>query len=186
MALRHPPRKSDNPYTTESTHPPSQYQRRTVGYTDRLQPISLPVGRTKRAFASGGEAVSSWLRILGVAAACLGATWNWGSAQANSQGAVPRVTELAGSRNRPGLFTQRLILPANFCGPVHTHDRDLHGLVLRGVLRMGSRTVRRGSGSESFQLEVSWWFLPAAVTSREARERQRFTSAGSDRYRLWS
>lgn len=50
---------------------------------------------------------------------------------------VPVVTELAGSRQRPGLFTQRLLLPAGYCGPVHTHDQDLHGLVLRGALRMG-------------------------------------------------
>ena len=26
---------------------------------------------------------------------------------------------------------------ANLCGPLHTHDHDLHGLVLRGILRMG-------------------------------------------------
>jgi hypothetical protein len=51
--------------------------------------------------------------------------------------AAPRVTNLAGARDRSGLFTQRLLLPANFCGPLHTHDRDLHGLVLRGILRMG-------------------------------------------------
>ena len=50
---------------------------------------------------------------------------------------VPVVTTLAGSRERPGLFSQRLLLPAGYCGPVHTHDQDLHGLVLRGVLRMG-------------------------------------------------
>jgi quercetin dioxygenase-like cupin family protein len=52
-------------------------------------------------------------------------------------GSVPVVTDLAGSRERPGLFTQRLLLPADYCGPVHTHDHDLHGLVLRGALRMG-------------------------------------------------
>jgi quercetin dioxygenase-like cupin family protein len=51
--------------------------------------------------------------------------------------AAPRATDLAGARDRPGLFTQRLILPAGFCGPLHTHDGDLHGLVLRGALRMG-------------------------------------------------
>jgi hypothetical protein len=50
---------------------------------------------------------------------------------------APRVTNLAGARDRPGLFAQRLLLPAHYCGPLHTHDRDLHGLVLRGVLRMG-------------------------------------------------
>ena len=54
-----------------------------------------------------------------------------------SVASVPVVTVLAGSRERPGLFTQRLLLPAGYCGPVHTHDQDLHGLVLRGALRMG-------------------------------------------------
>jgi hypothetical protein len=49
---------------------------------------------------------------------------------------APKITELAGSRNAPGLFTQRLVLPAGFCGPVHTHDHELHGLVLRGALLM--------------------------------------------------
>lgn len=49
---------------------------------------------------------------------------------------APRITELAGSRSGPGLFTQRLVLPAGFCGPVHTHDHELHGLVLRGALLM--------------------------------------------------
>lgn len=101
-----------------------------------LQLISLSVGRTTQ-HPCPGEAVPSWLRIVGVAAAFLGSTWCLGSAQANSRVSAPRVTELAGSRGQPGLFTQRLILPANFCGPVHTHDRDLHGLVLRGVLLMG-------------------------------------------------
>ena len=71
-----------------------------------------------------------------LAAALLGLGPGIVSAQASGQTA-PRVTNLAGDRDRPGLFTQRLRLPANFCGPVHTHDGDLHGLVLRGVLRMG-------------------------------------------------
>jgi quercetin dioxygenase-like cupin family protein len=85
----------------------------------------------------GSETVTSWLRSLGIAAALLGSASCSGSVQANGQAAVPRVTELAGSRDRPGLFTQRLILPAHSCGPVHTHDQDLHGLVLRGALLMG-------------------------------------------------
>ena len=58
-------------------------------------------------------------------------------AQDTGPSTAPRVTDLAGDRNRPGLFTQRLLLPANFCGPLHTHNHDLHGLVLRGILRMG-------------------------------------------------
>jgi quercetin dioxygenase-like cupin family protein len=55
------------------------------------------------------------------------------------------VNDLAGARDQPGLFTQRLILPAGYCGSLHTHDHDLHGLVLRGVLRMGfvDSTARR-------------------------------------------
>lgn len=60
------------------------------------------------------------------------------AAQATPAAGGPRITELAGARDRAGLFTQRLVMPANFCGPVHTHDRDLHGLVLRGSLRFGT------------------------------------------------
>ena len=48
-----------------------------------------------------------------------------------------RVTNLSGARDRPGLFTQRVLMPANFCSPVHVHNHDLHGLVLRGILWMG-------------------------------------------------
>ena len=59
------------------------------------------------------------------------------SAQDTGRAAAPRVQNLAGARDRPGLFTQRLFLPAHYCGPLHTHDGDLHGLVLRGVLQMG-------------------------------------------------
>jgi hypothetical protein len=58
-------------------------------------------------------------------------------AQAPDRGAASRVTNLAGARDQPGLFTQRLLLPANFCSPVHVHNQDLHGLVLRGTLWMG-------------------------------------------------
>jgi quercetin dioxygenase-like cupin family protein len=81
--------------------------------------------------------LSTWLRGLGMAAALLGTSRDSVGAQASDESTAPRITNLAGARNQPGLFTQRLVLPANFCGPVHTHDRDLHGLVLRGVLRMG-------------------------------------------------
>jgi hypothetical protein len=59
------------------------------------------------------------------------------AAQAPGQNGVPRATNLAGARDQPGLFTQRLLLPAGFCGPLHIHDGDLHGLVLRGALLMG-------------------------------------------------
>jgi hypothetical protein len=85
----------------------------------------------------------SRFRSLGIAlrgpglAALLAVTPDGIAAQDTGPGAVPRVVDLAGARDRPGLFTQRLFLPANFCGPVHIHDRDLHGLVLRGILRMG-------------------------------------------------
>jgi quercetin dioxygenase-like cupin family protein len=54
-----------------------------------------------------------------------------------AQEGAPRATNLAGARDRPGLFTQRLILPAGYCGPLHIHNGDVHGLVLRGALRMG-------------------------------------------------
>jgi hypothetical protein len=78
----------------------------------------------------------SCLRPLGYAVVILGVAQGRLGAQQPSQ-AAPRVTNLAGARDRPGLFTQRLLLPANFCGPLHIHDHDLHGLVLRGILRMG-------------------------------------------------
>jgi ketosteroid isomerase-like protein len=58
-------------------------------------------------------------------------------ATGDGEASAPRVTNLAGARDRAGLFAQRLLLPAQFCGPLHIHDRDLHGLVLRGILRMG-------------------------------------------------
>lgn len=77
-----------------------------------------------------------WLRVPALLAAAL-VSYEGAMAQATGQAAAPHVTELAGARDRPGLFTQRLVLPANFCGPIHVHDRELHGLVLRGVLRMG-------------------------------------------------
>lgn len=79
--------------------------------------------------------------LAGTRARCIAALMLLGApvlhAQDTSPSAGPRVTDLAGDRNRPGLFTQRLLLPANFCGPLHTHNQDLHGLVLRGILRMG-------------------------------------------------
>jgi quercetin dioxygenase-like cupin family protein len=77
------------------------------------------------------------LRLIGFTAAIVAAPCVGAHAQAPAQPSAPRVTPLAGSRDRPGLFTQRLILPAEFCGPVHVHDHGLHGLVLRGRLRMG-------------------------------------------------
>lgn len=85
----------------------------------------------------GRRALAVRLRGLGFAAAFQATGWGIALAQAGEPASAPRVTELAGARDQSGLFTQRLILPANFCGPVHTHDRDLHGLVLRGLLRMG-------------------------------------------------
>ena len=82
-------------------------------------------------------AVPSTLRALGVALALLGSTAGELGAQDSLKATAPRVTNLAGARDRPGLFSQRLFLPANYCGPLHTHDHDLHGLVLRGILLMG-------------------------------------------------
>ena len=83
--------------------------------------------------------MSSSLRSLGFAVLLLGAcagTLN-GQEPRQAPAPAPQVTNLAGARDRPGLFTQRLLLPANWCGAVHIHDHDLHGLVLRGILRMG-------------------------------------------------
>ena len=77
-----------------------------------------------------------WIPRLGLIALAAATASCAAAAQATTP-TVPRITELAGSRDRPGLFTQRLVLPADFCGPVHTHDRDLHGLVIRGTLRFG-------------------------------------------------
>jgi quercetin dioxygenase-like cupin family protein len=77
------------------------------------------------------------VRRLALTIALLGAGAGALSAQDTGRTAAPRVTNLAGARDHPGLFTQRLFLPAHYCGPLHTHDRELHGLVLRGVLQMG-------------------------------------------------
>jgi|SRR5215207_840120 len=81
----------------------------------------------------------AWLRGMCVLAAILGGGWKSGSAQQPNPRAAPRVTDLAGSRDLPGLFTQRLVMPAGFCSPVHIHNQDLHGLVMRGDLVMGLR-----------------------------------------------
>jgi hypothetical protein len=51
--------------------------------------------------------------------------------------AAPRVVPLAGARERPGLFAQRLLLPPGYCSAVHTHNGQLDGLVLRGTLKLG-------------------------------------------------
>jgi hypothetical protein len=79
---------------------------------------------------------------------------------------APRVIPLAGARDRPGLFAQRLILPAGYCSALHTHNRELHGLVMRGSLRLGiadstgRMTVREYS-------EGSFIPVPAARTHVE-------------------
>jgi len=49
----------------------------------------------------------------------------------------PRMVPLAGARETPGPFAQRLVLPRGYCSALHTHDGALHGLVLRGTLRLG-------------------------------------------------
>lgn len=77
------------------------------------------------------------LALCGLTAVFLSTAAGACRAQVQKPAAAPRVTNLAGSRDRPGLFAQRLFLPAGFCGPIHTHDGDLHGLVLNGVLQMG-------------------------------------------------
>jgi hypothetical protein len=80
--------------------------------------------------------VAPCFRLLVVVAA-LGGTTSSLLAQEVGPGSAPRVTNLAGARDQPGLFTQRLLLPAGYCGPLHNHNHDLHGLVLTGILRMG-------------------------------------------------
>jgi hypothetical protein len=77
------------------------------------------------------------LRGLCLVAAFLGGSLENGLAQDPNRSTTPQVTNLAGARDQPGLFTQRLRMPANFCSPVHVHNHDLHGLVLRGILWMG-------------------------------------------------
>jgi quercetin dioxygenase-like cupin family protein len=81
--------------------------------------------------------VRALLRGLCLVAAFLGSSLATGLAQGPPGNTAPRVTNLAGARDQPGLFTQRLFMPASFCSPIHIHDHDLHGLVLRGVLWMG-------------------------------------------------
>jgi hypothetical protein len=81
--------------------------------------------------------VRAWFCGLCVVAAWLVNGPEVGLAQKPEGKTAPRVTNLAGSRDRPGLFTQRLVLPADFCSPLHIHNHDLHGLVLRGTLWMG-------------------------------------------------
>jgi Domain of unknown function (DUF4437) len=81
--------------------------------------------------------VSSSFWSLAFAVALLGACAGTLNGQEPRHAPAPQVTNLAGARDRPGLFTQRLLLPSSWCGPVHIHDHDLHGLVLRGTLRMG-------------------------------------------------
>ncbi len=79
----------------------------------------------------------SFTRSVGVFAALLSLRFLDAAGQDPGAGAGPRTTDLAGRRDRPGLFTQRLVMPAGFCSPLHIHDQDLHGLVMHGVLRMG-------------------------------------------------
>lgn len=77
------------------------------------------------------------VRAATLATALLGAIAAPGLGQDSLSSSSPRASDLAGARDRPGLFTQRLHLPAGYCGPLHVHDQDLHGLVLRGALIMG-------------------------------------------------
>jgi len=54
-----------------------------------------------------------------------------------ASGSAPRVVPLAGARDQSGLFAQRLVLPPGYCSALHTHNGELHGLVMRGTLRLG-------------------------------------------------
>jgi hypothetical protein len=84
-------------------------------------------------------------------------------ARAQEAGAVPRYEPLAGSRDRPGLFTQRLTLPARSCGPVHIHNSDLHGLVLRGTLLFG---IADTTGRIEVHAYPAGSFVPVAAGER--------------------
>jgi uncharacterized protein DUF4437 len=62
---------------------------------------------------------------------------SWIARREPAAASAPRIVPLAGSRDQSGLFAQRLILPPGYCSPVHIHNGALHGLVMRGTLRLG-------------------------------------------------
>ena len=61
----------------------------------------------------------------------------WIDLTPSAPASAPRITPLSGARDRPGLFAQRLILPSGYCSALHIHNGELHGLVIRGTLRLG-------------------------------------------------
>jgi proline iminopeptidase len=70
----------------------------------------------------------------------------------------PLVVTLAGGRDKPGLFAQRVTFATGSCGPLHTHDRELHGLVLRGTLLLG--VADSGSGRPVVREYTTGDFIP--------------------------
>ncbi len=86
---------------------------------------------------------------------------------------APRIVPLAGSRDRPGLFAQRLILPPGYCSPLHTHNGELHGLVMRGTLRLG---VADSSG----KVTVSEYPVGSFIPVPAGRTHVEGTSAGEE------
>jgi quercetin dioxygenase-like cupin family protein len=62
---------------------------------------------------------------------------SWVDRKEPASASAPRIVQLAGSRDQPGLFAQRLTFPPGYCSTVHLHNGELHGLVLRGSLRLG-------------------------------------------------
>lgn len=60
-----------------------------------------------------------WPRALCSVVVLLGSSVETGLGQEPDRRTGPGVTNLAGGRDQPGLFTQRLVMPASFCSPVH-------------------------------------------------------------------
>lgn len=61
----------------------------------------------------------------------------WGDAP-NSLPAGAKVAVLSGDPSKPGSFSLRLMLPANYKVPPHTHPSMENVVVLEGTIQMGS------------------------------------------------
>lgn len=74
--------------------------------------------------------------------------------------------DLLGGRDKPGLFVQRMKMPAGFRAPRHTHDGPLNGTVLSGALHM-----RFGTESEArIILPGGFLEIPAGLEHEEWTE----------------
>ena len=51
--------------------------------------------------------------------------------------AVAKVALLSGNPDGEGLYTVRLLFPANYLIPAHAHPKDKHVTVLKGTMYMG-------------------------------------------------